>query len=57
MFETITNVAPFYTGWENYQDLFIPVIAPLTRRTTRLASRATPALNWRGAQPHHRRTR
>lgn len=30
MFETITNVAPFYTGWEAYQDLFIPVIAPLT---------------------------
>jgi uncharacterized damage-inducible protein DinB len=30
MFETITNVAPFYTGWEAYQDLLIPVIAPLT---------------------------
>jgi uncharacterized damage-inducible protein DinB len=30
MFETITNVAPFYTGWEAYQNLFIPVITPLT---------------------------
>lgn len=29
MFESITNVAPFYTGWEAYQNLFIPVITPL----------------------------
>jgi uncharacterized damage-inducible protein DinB len=30
MFENITNVAPFYTGWEAYQNLLIPAIAPLT---------------------------
>jgi len=30
MFETITNVVPFYTGWEAYQNLFIPVISSLT---------------------------
>lgn len=30
MFEQITSVAPFYRGWEAYQNLLIPAIAPLS---------------------------
>lgn len=30
MFETITNVAPFYKGWDDYQELLIAAIEPLS---------------------------
>jgi len=30
MFENITKVAPFYKGWETYQDLLITAVEPLT---------------------------
>ena len=51
MFETITSVAPFYTGWEAYQDLFIPVIAPLTDE--QLALRPAPHLRSIGEALNH----
>jgi len=40
--ETSTNVAPYYKGWETYQDLLITAIAPLTAE--QLALRAAPHL-------------
>jgi uncharacterized damage-inducible protein DinB len=42
MAETLTNVAPFYRGWDAYQDLFIAAIAPLSDE--QLALRAAPHL-------------
>src|SRR5690349_19862723 len=38
--ETSANVAPFYDGWENYQNLLIAAIEPLTDE--QLALRAAP---------------
>ena len=40
--ETSANVAPYYKGWETYQDLLITAIAPLTAE--QLALRAAPHL-------------
>jgi len=40
--ETSANVAPFYKGWETYQDLLITAIAPLTDE--HLTLRAAPHL-------------
>ena len=40
--ETSTNVAPYYDGWENYQNLLITAIAPLTDEQLNL--RAAPHL-------------
>jgi uncharacterized damage-inducible protein DinB len=40
--ETSANVAPYYGGWENYQNLLITAIAPLTDE--QLALRAAPHL-------------
>jgi uncharacterized damage-inducible protein DinB len=42
MSETPANVAPFYDGWENYQNLLIAAIEPLTDE--QLALRAAPHL-------------
>jgi uncharacterized damage-inducible protein DinB len=42
MLETFANVAPYYEGWETYQDKLITAIAPLTAE--QLTLRAAPHL-------------
>ena len=49
--ETPSNVAPFYDGWENYQNLLITAIAPLTDE--QLTLRAAPNLRSIGENMLH----
>ena len=49
--ETSANVAPFYDGWENYQNLLITAIEPLTDE--QLALRAAPNLRSIGENMLH----
>src|SRR5690349_3737411 len=49
--ETSANVAPFYDGWENYQNLLIAAIEPLTDE--QLALRVAPNLRSIGENMLH----
>ena len=49
--EASTNVAPYYDGWENYQNLLITAIAPLTDE--QLTLRAAPHLRSIGENMLH----
>ena len=51
MSETPANVAPFYDGWENYQNLLITAIEPLTDE--QLTLRAAPHLRSIGENMLH----
>ena len=51
MAETTTGVLAFYDGWENYQELLIKALAPLTQE--QLALRPAPHLRSIGENVRH----
>ena len=57
MTENQLSLAPFYAGWDVYQQHLVAAIAPLTAEQLALSARATKLVRWHARNAYSRCTR